>query len=275
MNWIKAIVVGGVLCGLGASAYADINYTSQTTFSMPGAESKTTMTRAVKPNFERYEMVSEVGAYKQESVMIRECEKKQTIKLDSQLKIYAVVPDKDPGAAAVKSNKPGDKTSAPATGKMVMTYDVKDLGAEDVAGFKARHYMVEIKSQRSGCAGDLAADQKYEIWSSEIREPVACPNAPVPSLSEAMSHDGCKIEVVQQGDFKLYGEIGKGLTLRQKIYNEGKVFMTTEVTSLSQAKLSDELFSIPAGYKKVSEEDFDKQRNEAMVKAMTAIGDEN
>src|SRR5687767_8584777 len=93
MKWSKAIVAGGVLCGFGALAHADINYTSQTTFSMPGAESKSTMTRAVKPDFERYESTSEMGAFKQQSITIRQCAKNQTVKLDEKLKIYAIVPD--------------------------------------------------------------------------------------------------------------------------------------------------------------------------------------
>jgi hypothetical protein len=39
---------------------------------------------------------------------------------------------------------------------------------------------------------------------------------------------------------------------------------------LSQAKLGDELFTIPADFKKVSPEEFQKAQSEAMVKAMQA-----
>jgi hypothetical protein len=270
MNCSKALAVGAVLCGLGGAARADINYTSQTTISMGTMESKSTMMRAVKPGFERYETTAQSGAMKTESITIRQCEKNQTIELDSQLKIYAIAPESNKTATTGSGSKTsGDKANAATTGKMVITYAVKDLGIEEVLGFKARHFMVDIETQSSGCAGNGTTKQKYEIWSSEIREPVACPNAPVPSISEAMSRGNCKIEVVQQGDFKQYGEIGKGLTLRQKIYNEGKVFMTTEVTSLSQAKLGDDLFTIPGGYQQVSDEEFNKKRSEAIVKAMT------
>jgi hypothetical protein len=40
------------------------------------------------------------------------------------------------------------------------------------------------------------------------------------------------------------------------------------MTSLSQAKLGDELFAVPAGYKKVTPDEFDKQKQAAMMKAM-------
>lgn len=89
-------------------------------------------------------------------------------------------------------------------------------------------------------------------------------------MAKSMSHGDCKVQVELKGDSDKFLNINKGLILRQKMYNGNMPLMTTEVTSLSQAKLGDELFTVPADFKKVSAEEFQKAKTEAMVKAMQA-----
>lgn len=269
-QWLlgSGVFAYGVLAGCGM-ARADIKYTQETTMA-ENANYKAVVVRAVKPNFERYESLSDMGVFKTQDITIRECGKKQTTKIAPYLKIYTVVSD-DEGAATGGAGSGAATQSAgkPTTGKMVMKYSVKDLGSEDVAGFKARHYVVEMEMTSSGCAGNGTTNHKYEYWVTDIRQPNPCQSdATFNSVSEAMSRRDCKIEVVQQGDVQAYNEMNKGLVVKQIIYSNGKPMMTMTTTSLSQAKLGDELFTVPADYKKVTSEEFDKQKQAAMMKAM-------
>jgi hypothetical protein len=267
-NWL---VVLGVL-GVGGMAHGDIKYATETTIAgAPAGTPKTVTLRAVKPNFERSETTQKFGPMETKTVSLRECGKKQTIQLAPDLKIYAVIPDygSEGDAGGGTGSTPG--ANKPTTGKMVMTYAVKDLGEETILNFKTRHYMIETEMVSSGCAGNGTTKLKQEIWVSDVRDANPCPNEnSITSMSQAMSRRDCKIEVETKGDFEKYTEIYKGLVLRQIMYNGDAPFMTIEVTMLSQAKLGDELFTIPADFKKVSPEEFQKAQSEAMVKAMQA-----
>lgn len=272
----KLLIALGVL-GLGTLASADIKYTTEMiAASAPEGMPKTKMVRAVKPNFERTETQQEIGAYQMQTISIRECGKKETIQLAPNLKLYAVVPDSEgsgmPGMNAPIPQKP--TAGKATTGKMILTYNIKDLGEETLLGnFKTRRYMTETQTQSSGCAGEGTAKVKQEIWVSDVRDVNPCPQTnghPAASIAQGMSHKNCAVEVETKGDFKKYGEIMNGLILRQKTYDGDKLLMTTEVTSLSQAKLGNELFTAPADFKKVSAAELQKAQSEAMVKAMMA-----
>lgn len=273
MNWKHLVVAACGIFGACSIANADIKYTTEMTMEgMGDAMPKTVTLRAVKPNFERSETRQTVGTYQMNHVTIRECGKKQTIKLDPSLKIYAIVADGESGSDQVTPDgqpKPQDKKE-PKTGHMVMTYKVQDLGEEMVAGFKTRHYMIDTEMTSSGCAGNGTTKLKQEIWVSDIRDANPCPADSAPAnISDAMSRTDCKITVETKGDFDRFNEIYKGLILRQKTYNGDKVMMTTEVTMLSQAKFEDNsLFTVPADYKLVSDKEFQKAQSEAMMKGM-------
>lgn len=268
-NWMTVLGVLGV-CSV---AHADIKYTTETTLAgMPEGTPKSVALRAVKPNFERNEARQQIGAYEMQNVSIRECGKKQTIQIDPKLKIYAVVPDfGSEGTAGAAGGGSTPDANKPATGKMVMTYAIKDLGEETILNFKARHYLIETEMTSSGCAGNGTTKLKQEIWVSDVRDANPCPNDNSnTSISEAMSRRDCKIEVETKGDYDKYRDIYKGLILRQIMYNGDKPMMTMEVTSLSQAKLGDELFTVPADFKKVTPAELQKAQSDAMMKAMRA-----
>lgn len=273
MSWKRVVIAACGMLGACSAANADIKYTTEMTMEgMGDAMPKTITHRAVKPNFEREEIRQTIGTYQMNNVTIRECGKKQTIKLDPGLKIYTVVPDGEAGAGIMPDGKPKpqNQKKEPRTGHMVMTYAIQDLGEEEVAGFKTRHYMIDTEMTSSGCAGNGTTKLKQEIWVSDIRDANPCPADSSPSsISDAMSRSDCKITVETKGDYARYGEIYKGLILRQKTYNGDKVMMTTEVTMLSQAKFEDDtLFAVPADYKQVSEKEFQNAQTQAMMKAM-------
>ncbi len=271
MNWKQLVVAACGMLGACSAANADIKYTTETTMEgMGDAIPKSVTLRAVKPNFERSEMRQTIGTYQMNHITIRECGKKQTITLDPALKIYAIVADGESGSDEVAPDGKPQKKGEPKTGHMVMSYKVQDLGEEVVAGFKTRHYMIDTEMTSSGCAGNGTTKLKQEIWVSDIRDANPCPaDSATTNMGDAMSRNDCKITVETKGDFARFNEIYKGLILRQKTYNDGKVMMTTEVTMLSQAKFEDDtLFTVPADYKLVSSKAFQKAQSEAMMKGM-------
>lgn len=234
MNWTKVIAATGVLVS-SAIAHADIKYTQQTTMA-GGQAGGSTAVRAVKPGFERMESSMQLGSFTMENITIRDCAKKRTIQLDKSLKIYSILPD---GASASSA---GGSTARPAagaatTGKVIVTYNVKAMGTEKVAGFKARHYMLTTSMQMSGCTGNGKTNTKMEIWVANIQNANACTDAgSAGEMARVMSSQKCKIAVVTKGDIKGYTAAVRGLIVRQKIYNGNAVMMTTEVTSLSAGK---------------------------------------
>ena len=259
------------------AARADITYTTE---MMLAGETegtpKTVTTRNVKPNFERIETTQKIGMVETQTIVIRECGKKLTIQLEPDLKLYSVIPDYNgEGALGAEAGSTPDAEKAdadkPATGKMIVTYAVQDLGDATVLNLKTRRFMVDVTTESLGCAGEGTSTEKMEIWASDIRDAAACADEnSAAAMSKAMSNGVCKIEVQLKGDFDKMIKISKGLVLRQKMYNGDTAFKTVEVISLSQAKLGNELFTVPADYKKVSAEDFQKAQSEAMTKVMQA-----
>jgi hypothetical protein len=253
-----------VLIGLTSTlAHADLKYTTETEIAgMPAGVPKSTMVRMVKPNLERIETVQKIGPASIQTVMLRDCKKNQSIQLDPQLKIYTVMP------ALLDSNgRMSTRGSGGAsTGKMSITYAVKDLGSETIINRKTRHYSVAFTMQSSGCAGTGKISSKQEIWVSDVRGASPCKfdRDMIPGMA-AVTHRNCKIKVETKGDAKKYGVIMDGLILRQKTYNGNTLLSTQEVTALSQSKLNDSLFKVPAGYKKVSPQEFQKLRSKAML----------
>lgn len=263
-----------MVSAMASGAHADIKYTQETRMNEEqNAQAPTSvMIRSVSPDAERTEMRSTYGKMQVNNVTIRLCAKNQEIQIDDALKIYAIKPlnetvtDKPDDA---KSDAKPDEKAGAKTGKIISTYVVKDLGEEMVAGFKTRHYLTTTDLKFSGCVGNNEMESKVEIWVSDIQDATPCAAKFDPATAyAAMAKGDCKMSFEQKGDVDAYSKIYKGIILRQKIYDGGKVLMTQEVTSLSQAKLDNTLFTIPADYKKVTPEEFQTAQSAAMMKAM-------
>lgn len=261
VNFVAGVLSCGVLLAAGA-ARADLTTTTEITIAgMPTGIPKSSTVRMVKTNYERIETSQQIGATTTKTVMLRDCKKNQSIQLDPKLKIYAVMPALLDRSGRMK-NQGGGRA---ATGKMVVSCTLKDLGAATILNRKTRHYRVNMTMQSSGCAGSGTIKSKQEIWVSDVRAESPCKfdRDLIPAM-EAVTRRDCKLQIVTKGDYKKYGTIMSGLILRQNTYNGDTLTMTQQVTSLSQAKLSDSLFKVPAGYKKVSPEEFQKLRSKAM-----------
>lgn len=274
-----------VLLGVSTMARADLKTTTRTVMGEGSRDDMTlgasTFTRYVRAGAERSETSIAMGAMKINTVALHICDPSQDVQLDPNLKIYALLPQDNAASAGARTH--GDATAKDektkdekTTGKVVITYGVKDLGEAIVAGWNTRHYLVASHMERSGCIGDGATDSKTEYWIADIKDANPCKDAtPKVPMMPVDANEKCRIETVTKGDVAAYGKIFGGLVVRQKMYNGDALLMTVEVTSLSQAKLDDALFEIPKDYKKVSPEEFQKQQSAAMVKAMTSAQNQN
>ncbi|HEX8550450.1 MAG TPA: hypothetical protein VF681_02725 [Abditibacteriaceae bacterium] len=251
---------------LATAARADVKYTETTTTS--GMPMRLTTYR--KAGAERTEQSMKIGAATMNNISVSSCPDKKTYRLDPALKIYtSSLIGGASGAAdakpAAKDNKPAAKTS----GKMTITGNAKFLGVEEVAGRKARHYSIDQRIQSEGCAGNTDMTMKMEVWTADYEMPVFACRAgwqaaqPVPS-----SAGGCAMTTEFKGDQKALNEAYRGLVVKRKT-SFGETTMVSEITEFSEAKLDDALFQIPAGWTLVSDEEFDKRRQAAMMKAMT------
>jgi len=265
------LLAGGLLLQT-MSAQADLKYTKEMRMGDdPKAAPMQTITTAIRQNARREETRMSIGPMQSTSVVLTLCEKRQSITLDPGLKMYTESPLDENGQPANSAPAtPGRRDGGPSgTGKIVMTTTVKDLGEETVAGFKARHYMINNKMNSSGCAGKGETEMKMEIWVTDIREPMACETGySDPARSFAMPQSNCKITFEYNGDKDAYTKAYSGLILRMKM-GAGDTVMVHDTTMLSQAKIEDDsLFSVPADYKKVTPEELQQAQTKAMMEAM-------
>ena len=306
MKQIFLVAAGTLL--LSGAAQADMRWTTQMKVDMgaltgrggagmPGGGPMISFTTAVKEGAQRKESKMEMGPFSTNDVTLTLCEKKQVVQIDDSLKIYTVSPLTGDEAGFVNPmagmgnamggmlppgvNIPGvpsPRQGAPAEGKIISTVTLEDLGEETVAETPARHWMITIKNEKSGCAGAGTDTSKMEIWAANFDEPVFCPQSnganPVRDLQNALKPN-CKITYESKGDGQeAFGKIFRGLILRMRMIDPktNKPSMSQEVTMLTRAKQEDSLFEIPAGYREVKAEEFQKLKGEAMMKKIFGGG---
>lgn len=275
-----ALAIGLAL--MATSSRADLRYTTQMAFGEPGSErtvgqgSRTTT--FVKNNDERVESVIAIGPIAMKSVTLILCQKKQVLQLDPELKIYTVSPLNAAPASLIGASNMAPGRSGPATpkaktgtGKIVMTYAVEDKGTEKVLNLDARHSIITIQTQSSGCAGNATTTMKMEVWTAPIQT-VNCPARFVGTdssgASDAGDTDGCKVSYEFRGDVEKMKEIFSGMIVQQKLYQDDRVVMTQTLREHSLAELDPALFTVPADFRKVSEDEFNSARQSAIQKRM-------
>ena len=275
-----AALAAGTFC---ATAHADVKYTESVktdTGSKEAAAGTNTTTTWIADGLQRIESSIQYGPVKMKDITITSCEAGKMYKVDPELKIYTATsteskPGSAPSTAPKTPNAAAPKTKAKkGSGKITNNISVKYLGEETVAERKCRHYMVETSMKMEGCAGDGELKMKNEIWVADYKMPVFdCGDRPGQGgMGYGGGSSDCDLSFVQNGDTKLLADAYRGLIMRMKTFmpaGQGKEMTTTrEITSLSEAKLEGSIFAIPADYKLVTDEEFQKERSSAMMKGM-------
>lgn len=280
LRWTTTMKVeGGILGGarpggMAAGMKPTISYTTSVTAGAQRKESQIAM-----------------GPFALSDAIITLCENKQRLQIDDELKIYTISDLTDEGSfvnpmaglsGMVGKMLPGLKIpgmpaapqGAPATGKIVSTVTIEELAAETIADTPTKHFMVTTKNEKSGCAGTGEDTTKMEVWTADFEEPVFCPDAALPNPVRDFQKlarpeaSNCKITYEMKGDGnEAYSKIFRGLVMRLKIYDPktGKPAMTQEVTMLTRAKQEEKQFQVPEGYQKVTGEEFQQKKSQAMM----------
>ncbi|HEX5324233.1 MAG TPA: hypothetical protein VFW40_10635, partial [Capsulimonadaceae bacterium] len=204
---------------------------------------------------------------------LTECDKHQIVEMDPDLKIYAVrsmdaMYDMNTASTPMgPQNNKSHQDAGSGTGKVISTYTMQDMGTDKILDLDTHHYMMTLHTQMSGCAGNGDADTKMEMWVAPGKGGLDCPER-YAAARDVTTESGCKISVEQHGDLDKLADIYRGIVVRQKIYNGDQVIMTMDTREYSTAALDAALFDIPADYKQVSHDDFQKAQSKHMQDAM-------
>ena len=296
---MESKIIFVALAALGASAQADMRWKTEIRLSAGrgGAAPTTSVVTTVKEGAQRKETSLQMAGMAMNTVSVTLCDKKQKLKIDDKLKIYATLPadaDDSPAGAmggvldAIKGalppgirlpNIPGLPAQPPAgepqTGKVVTTITVQDMGEETVAEVVCRHWTITMLNEPTGCAGNAAQSMKMEVWTANLTEPIVCPNSttrnPLGDYQRA-TRPNCNVTTEMKGDgIEAYQRIFRGLTMRMKMFTDLRAkepVMTEEVTMLTRARQDEALFAAPAGYRQVTGEEFGRLQSEALMKEM-------
>lgn len=264
------------LLAVSCPAFADIQYTTVTSMNQDGNLTPlSTVTTSLKKGLQRDDTEQKIGPMTRSESVITNVARREQISLDPALKIYTVVPlggaakgegKSDIAVTAVKPQK--------GTGKMVMTLGAQFLGNEKLLNYPVRHYKTSMQTDSSGCIGDSHTVMKTEQWMADIELPVLDDNSKAQDYSGyGGDQDECKITFDRKGDVNGFDAAQKGLALKRITFDEaGKILMQHQITMLSLAALGDDRFAAPANFKKLSRAEYDKVRQEAMMKAFTNPG---
>lgn len=257
-------------------ALADIQYTTVMSMNQDGKLTPlSTVTTFLKKGLQREDTEQKIGPVTRLESVITNVARREQISLDPALKIYTVVAlggeangqnKSDIAVTAVKPTK--------GTGKMIMTLGAQFIGNEKLLDYPVRHYKTSMQTDASGCVGDSHTVIKTEQWMADLELPVLDDNAKAQRFAGYGDNQGdCKITFERKGDVNGFDAAQKGLALKRITFDEaGKILMQQQITMLSLAALSDERFAAPANFKKLSRAEYEKARQDAMMKAFLQPG---
>ena len=264
--------------------HADVRYTTEMAYGGEKADKddedaaggKMQTTTYVRQKRERVEMLMAFGPIKQTTITITQCDKQQTIQLDTKLKIYTVSALGGPPAATppLPGGRPNRKAAeaAPGEGKVVSTFTVQDMGKEKIGELMTRHSMLTTRTQTSGCIGASDTTSKMEMWTADIKT-FYCPER-YASGHTAPNENGCKITYETKGDTDALKDIYGGMIVQQKMYQDDKVMLTQKLKDYSEKELDAALFEAPAGFKEVTAKEFADAEQKAMLDGLRNLGKE-
>lgn len=273
---IRTLLCGAALvAALSTSAFADLRYTTESTMSVEGqTQPMMTTTTQVKGNKERVDMAMQMGPMKMQRTTITSCGTRQRIEVSDAARVYAAQA-MNPLTSALgqaDTRKKNRREHQQGTGKITTTLTIKDLGREKVGQFDTEHYVITMQIESSGCAGSANNEIKSEIWVAPKAHTFYCPEMCKPE--HVAENDGCKVTYVMKGDLTRFAAIQQGLVVKRVCVLDGGSKMTMLVTAYEDnVTLDESTFNVPAGYNKVSPEEFESAVMNAMMQQMRRAPD--
>jgi hypothetical protein len=292
MNY-KRIGAGALFTGLSLlspAAHADVRYTTTMTMNGNGENAghggmAMEMTYFVKGPRERQEMAMNFGQFAMKKISITQCDSDQELQVDPASKVYTshalsagiggFIPSSPMSATTGRGgHRAADET--PGTGTVDSTFAAQDLGKETVNGFNTHHYILTIHTKSTGCAGNSDSTMKMEMWVAPgSLGRLDCPKRFQSSdaVGAAPDEDSpCKITTHLNGDMSSMRDMFAHLIVKQIIYKDDKPMMTIQVKNYSTDTLDPSLFSVPADFKKVSQQEYSQAESHAMMQQFRSGG---
>ena len=186
------------------------------------------------------------------TVMIRQCDLKQTIHVNDPAQTYFIAKDAQDDAAEKAAAMFG---GAPATtqsgGTITELTTITDTGErKTVQGYSARHLTMKVSIQPSKNACSQQS-QNFEVdgWYADLsKQAAACQLEYLPPVRQ---NEGCNDRILH----KVSGSAKPGYPLAQTVTLHSEDGSTTQigvdVSEISKPDLAKELFDVPAGYREV------------------------
>lgn len=258
------------------SARADVKHTDVMSMLQEGKMTPmSTSTNWLKEGLQRVDTKIGIGGFDMQESVITNVPQRQYVHVDPSLKIYYIEPFASGGETSstrsVDKNAPAPaKTTTHKKGKSTTTVGAQFLGLVKMLNLQARHYTTSMRMMMTGDCGTNDTKFKTEVWMADVKLPVL----KIPNSNGGMGYGGgvgagCDITAAMLGDQVAFQAAQKGLALKSIQFDgAGKPITQQEITMLSYAVLKDSEFAVPAGFKKMSKDDYNKARQSAMVSAM-------
>ncbi|BCM89166.1 hypothetical protein IAD21_01010 [Abditibacteriota bacterium] len=286
---ISLLCAVGAICLLVGMAQADLKWTETMSMGngvaapddgMGGFSIQTT--RYMNAEASRTDTTSKFGPITMLSRQIDRCPSKTTLMLLDDAKLYSEEPlqatslmPSMPAMDGMPGMPGGGNANKPRrTGTQTVAFKMRDLGTEKILDVDTHHYALDSTITSTGCAGNGTTKNSVEIWKADFPMPAPCMATTFEGTVKSTTRitSDCDVKTTIAGNTEAASDVFNGFIMRLK-FGMGQSTFTREVTMLSRAALEDNVFQVPADYRKVTPAELTKARQAAMMKAMMGGGD--
>ncbi|MGB7202481.1 MAG: hypothetical protein WBD16_09460 [Pyrinomonadaceae bacterium] len=185
---------------------------------------------------------------------VRQCDLRQTLKINDRAKKYFIVPFADFEDKPLPSVRPSTTTETRTGGTLTSTYTLTDTGERrQMFGLNARHLIIKqtMESTKDSCGGESATRITEDGWYVYLQpETAKCP-VDLPRNERTERRDikpSCRDRYVTRGTPQNPGMMLEGTTTIADLIRKTEVTTSVKTLDLSKAALEMSLFEIPAGY---------------------------
>lgn len=257
---MKRVITAIILCILSLSQFAFADFKLRQKMTIDG---EPVFDRTVWVKGERERTVQEMGGGDAEMAAmmpviaeIRQCDLRQTVKLNERSKKYFVEPFFETDVKPLPSVPATTKTEVIRGGTLTMTYNQTDTGERrQMFGFTARHLIIKqtVESTKDSCNGESKSSFVEDGWFVWLMPESARCSIPRPRQKGGPDKE-CRDKLSLKGVFRYPGFMLEGT---MKIFDaNGKLENTMGYKTLdvSKSPLEMALFEIPFGFAEVNSE---------------------
>lgn len=188
---------------------------------------------------------------------VRQCDLRQTLKMNDRAKKYFIVPFArlaDAEDKPLPSVRPSTTTETQKGGTLTSTYTLTDTGERrQMFGLNARHLIIKqtMESSKDSCGGESGTSITEDGWYVYLQpETAKCP-VDLPRNQRTERRDikpSCRDRYVTRGTPQNPGMMLEGTTTIADLIRKTEVTTSVKTLDLSKAALEMSLFEIPVGY---------------------------